>query len=151
MSEDSWNRSQSTKHTMSAQTGSWAQLRQQARSLETQVRISIQDELTRRLTRRTDRLALPHILTVQLDFKHTAQAKRRRESYGVSITRYTRKAIRSARPAHTSPRFRIFPISSEVDQSRATQRNTQRAPDGILADQVTDIARSRPCQSALEC
>ena len=50
---------------MSTSTGTgWAQLRQQARSLETQVSIDSQGQLPSKLIVRSDRNIIPHLLTV---------------------------------------------------------------------------------------
>jgi hypothetical protein len=65
------------KFDMSSTGGGWAQLRQQARGLETQVRNTSNAELVgavypwMMLTKDADRIALPHVFSTCIDDKHT--------------------------------------------------------------------------------
>lgn len=63
---------------MSTSTGTgWAQLRQQARSLETQVSYTSQELSSSKLTIRADRNVIPYILTILGRFQHPPKTFRR--------------------------------------------------------------------------
>lgn len=78
---------------MSSTGGGWAQLRQQARALETQVRSAVPHQSSRYqpLTRDADRDPVPHILAVCLYNEYTHEAVRRGAKMRVTTPRDSRK------------------------------------------------------------
>jgi hypothetical protein len=77
---------------MSSTGGGWAQLRQQARALETQVRAIVRRRYAVIwLTGDADRITIPLILTIRVNIKRAHKVLGRRAANGIPTARTTRK------------------------------------------------------------
>lgn len=157
---------------MSASTGTgWAQLRQQARSLETQVRASCSSWLTK-LTRPLDGISLPHLLTICANQQHPPFTDRRTKADRIQNQRALRKgspprpsvqhplsnrhpARNPHKPTHPPPRLRKHPhrLSPQAKQPLPAPRSPTERPPRIRLPEihapVRPPARQPPHKRAL--
>ena len=138
---------------MASATGNgWAQLRQQARTLETQVKLTLRRQLYSETNDATDGDTFSHILAIRTSLEYTRKANSRATSYRVTNRRAIPEARSTHCPANPSPRFRIrhVQISPQAIQPRPTPRSPSDVSTRICSAKVNPGQRTQPCKPSLQ-
>ena len=138
---------------MASSTGTgWAQLRQQARSLETQV-LRLKKSLELRTDHLSDRDLISHLFAVRISTKHTPEAYGRRKTNRVKITRDSREGMNVCIPSlyypdHAKRETLVSQLSRLLDSeatltaSALKQNNLSRHRE-VLLEHRRELARLR--------